>query len=252
MALGVPLCSDGAVLQEARVLAGKVAIITGAARGIGRAIAERFAAEGARLALCDQDLPELERVVSALRRAETDPMCCMLDVADSAAVNRFIRQVVKTFGGIDILVNNAGITRRSRLLDIPEEEWDLVYATNMKGAFLFTQAVARHMVEQGRRGKIINMGSTSGQVAHTNKAHYCSSKAALIHFTRCAAVELGPYGINVKRAAADSDYIMKHNIVLGKLASVEDVANAVLFLATSASDHVTGHALNVDGGEAIC
>jgi NAD(P)-dependent dehydrogenase (short-subunit alcohol dehydrogenase family) len=249
-----------------RVLAGKVAIVTGAARGIGRAIAERFAAEGALLALCDVDLPELDRVADLLRGEGTQTLHSMVDVADSSAVCRFVEQVVRTFGGIDILVNNAGITRRTPLLDIPEDEWDLVFATNTKGAFLLTQAVARHMVEQGRRGKIINMGSTSGQVAHANKAHYCSSKAALIHLTRCAAVELGPHGINVNavcpcptateaiagRAAADRDYIKKHNIVLGRLADMEDVANAVLFLATPASDHVTGHALNVDGGEAIC
>ena len=248
------------------MLAGKVAMITGAARGIGLAIAERFAAEGARLALCDLDLPELERVVATLQSGGTQTLHVGLDVADSAAVSHFVEQVVSVFGAVDILVNNAGITRRTPLLDIPEQEWDLVYASNMKGAFLFTQAVARHMIAQCRRGKIINMGSTSGQVAHTDKAHYCSSKAALIHFTRCAAVELGPHGINVNavcpcptateaiasRAAADGDYIRKHNIVLGRLASVEDVANAVLFLATVASDHVTGHALNVDGGEAIC
>jgi len=257
--------SAGCVAEEDGVLTGKVAIITGAARGIGRAVAERFATEGARLALCDLDMPEPDRLVALLRRTEMQHMAVELDVADSLAVNRFVNQVVEECGGVDILVNNAGITRRASILDIAEADWDLVYDTNVKGAFLFLQAVARHMVHRGRGGKIINMGSTSGQVAHTNKAHYCSSKAALIHLTRCAAIELGAYSINVnavcpcptateaiaRRAEADSDYIRKHNIALGRLATVQDVANAVLFLATSSSDHVTGHSLNVDGGEAI-
>jgi NAD(P)-dependent dehydrogenase (short-subunit alcohol dehydrogenase family) len=247
------------------LLQGKVAAITGAAQGIGRAIALRFADEGASLALCDLNLQDLERLVEVLPTASPAHRVYRLDVTDSKQVNAVVQAIIQSSGRIDILVNNAGLTYRTPLLDIPEPEWDHTYAVHVKGPFLLTQAIGRHMVGRGQGGRIINIASNSGQIAQPNKAHYCSSKAALIHFSRCAAVELGPFGINVNavcpgptdtdpiasRAAEDRDYIRRHNIVLGRLARKQDVANAVLFLASPASDHITGHALYVDGGEVV-
>jgi NAD(P)-dependent dehydrogenase (short-subunit alcohol dehydrogenase family) len=245
---------------------GKVVITAGAAQGIGRAIAVRFAAEGASLALCDLNAVGLVETLRALPPSQTAHRTYQLDATDSQAVTSIVQGIAQDFGCIDVLVNTVGITRRTPLLAMSPAEWDLVLRTNLTSAFLLTQAVGQHMIARGQGGKIIHIASNSGLMAQADKAHYCTSKAALIHFVRCAALELAPHHIGVNsvspgpvatdeilhRATKDKDYVRKHNILLGRLARLEDVANAVLFLASSASDHITGHDLVVDAGESVC
>jgi NAD(P)-dependent dehydrogenase (short-subunit alcohol dehydrogenase family) len=245
------------------VLQGKVAIVTGAAQGIGRAIAQKFAAAGASLAMCDLNLDGLEVLRTELPPRTPQHWAYRLDVGNEDSVNAVVEEIAERFGHIDILVNNAGIFKRGWLLELPEAEWDETMRVNAKGPFLMTKAVARHMIARRQGGKIINIASISGQIVQRGKVHYSVSKAALIHFSKVMAVELGPHGIYVnvispgptvtpQIAPVDpQDYLSRHYIPLDKMAQPEDHANAALFLASAASDHITGQVLNVDGGEFI-
>jgi NAD(P)-dependent dehydrogenase (short-subunit alcohol dehydrogenase family) len=245
------------------VLQGKVAIVTGAAQGIGRAIAQKFAAAGASLAMCDLNLRGLEALRTELPLATPGHRAYGLDVADEDDVNAVVQEIAEHFGHVDILVNNAGIFKRGWLLELTESEWDEMMKVNAKGPFLMTKAVVRHMIARQLGGKIINIASISGQIVQPGKVHYSVSKAALIHFSRVMAVELGPHGIQVNAispgptvtpqiAPVDpQDYLSRHYIPLGKMAQPEDHAEAALFLASAASNHITGQVLNVDGGEFV-
>lgn len=244
-------------------LQGKVAIVTGAAQGIGHAIAQKLASAGASLAMCDLNLEGLEVLQAELPAASPPHAAYRLDVGDEVTVQAVVDEIVERFGQIDILVNNAGIFKRGWLLQLTEAEWDETMRVNAKGPFLMTKAVAGHMIARRNGGKIINIASISGQIVQPGKMHYSVSKAALIHFSKVMAVELGPYGIYVnvispgptvtpQIAPVDpQDYLSRHYIPLAKMAQPEDHANAALFLASSAADHITGQVLNVDGGEFV-
>jgi NAD(P)-dependent dehydrogenase (short-subunit alcohol dehydrogenase family) len=245
------------------VLQGRIAIVTGAAQGIGRAIAQKFASAGASLALCDLNSDGLKALRTELPQATPPHEAYRLDVGSEAKVPAVVDQIAERFGHIDILVNNAGIFQRGWLLELTEAEWDETMRVNAKGPFLMTKAVARHMIARNKGGKIINIASISGQIVQPGKVHYSVSKAALIHFSKVMAVELAPHGIYVnvispgptvtpQIAPVDpQDYLSRHYIPLGKMAQPEDHADAALFLASAASDHVTGQVLNVDGGEFV-
>lgn len=245
------------------ILQGKVAVITGAAGHIGRVIAARFSAEGASLALFDLNRPGLEETLATMSGADPQHRAYDFDLAETSAVRAAVEDVIRDFGHIDILVNNAGIVYRRTLFEITEDEWDRVYAVNVKAPFLLTQAVARHMIEADRGGKIVNVASIAGKIARADKSHYASAKAALIHFTRCCAMELGPHGINVNAVCpgptdtpmikhpVTEAYIQKHRIVLGRIAKPEDQAAAVFFFVSPDADHITGQVVNVDGGEVM-
>jgi NAD(P)-dependent dehydrogenase (short-subunit alcohol dehydrogenase family) len=245
------------------VLQGKVAVVTGAAQGIGRAIVHEFAAAGASVAMCDLNLDGLELLRTELPSATPEHLAYRLDVGDEDAVNAVVGEIAERLGHIDILVNNAGIFKRGWLLELTESEWDETMRVNAKGPFLMTKAVVKHLIAQQQGGKIINIGSISGQIVQAGKVHYAVSKAALIHFSRVMAVELGPHGIQVnvispgptvtpQIAPVDpQDYLSRHYIPLGKMAQPEDHAEAALFLASAASNHITGQVLNVDGGEFV-
>jgi 3-oxoacyl-[acyl-carrier protein] reductase len=245
------------------VLEGRVAIVTGAAQGIGSAIARKLASAGASVAACDLNLEGVEALRDELTPATPPHQAYRLDVGDEDQVNTVVEGIAEGFGHIDILVNNAGIFERGWLLELTEAEWDETMRVNAKGPFLMTKAVARYMMEQGRGGKIINIASISGQIVQPGKVHYSVSKAALIHFSKVMAVELGPHGIQVnvispgptvtpQIAPVDpQDYLSRHYIPLGRMAQPEDHADAALFLASLASDHITGQVLNVDGGEYV-
>jgi NAD(P)-dependent dehydrogenase (short-subunit alcohol dehydrogenase family) len=242
---------------------GKVAVVTGAAGGIGRSVCHRLAAEGGTMALCDLDAEKLEVTLQSLGHAEPAHRAFRVDLTNPSEIQAFVRDVLQSLGRVDVLINNAGIVQRRNLFEIAESDWDLMYAVNVKAPFLLTQAVARHMVARGGGGKIVNVASIAGRVARGDKAHYASSKAALIHFSRCAAMELGPHGISVNvicPGPTDTDmiahpvteeYIHKHGIPLGRIARPEDQADAIAFLASPQADQITGQVLNVDGGEVM-
>lgn len=241
-------------------LEGKTALITGAARGIGQAIAVKFAAEGADLALCDLQKDWLEetagRVAALGRRAE----CIAVDVARADQVQAAVDQAEKALGGLDILVNNAGITRDTFMVRMSEEDWDQVLDINLKGAFLFTKAAARGMMKK-RRGVIVNMASIIGLIGNAGQCNYSASKAGLIALTKSVARELASRGIRAnavapgfiqtrmtEQLAEDLKKKMLDAIPLGRFGLPEDVANAVLFLAGDASAYVNGQVLSVCGG----
>lgn len=248
------------------LLKGRVALITGASSGIGRAIAQRFAEEGATVALCSRNVDALNATLRMLTPAQPSHRVYKLDVSITQGVSFVVEAIIADYGHIDILVSNAGAVTRGTILELPEAEWDLIYKINVKAAFLLTKAVGQHMVNRGQGGNILFVASTAGKVCGQRMAHYASSKAALIHFSRCAAGELGPHGIRVNAICpgptntpflghpvpVSEGFIKRHHIVLGRIAEPEDVANAALFLVSPASDHITGQALNVDGGEAMC
>jgi NAD(P)-dependent dehydrogenase (short-subunit alcohol dehydrogenase family) len=247
------------------LLRDKVAIVTGAASGIGRSISLRYAAEGASVALCDINMEGLQETLRSMTSANPAHKTYEMDVSSATAVQSITDEIFATFGRIDILVSNAGAVTRATLLELTEEEWDLIYSVNIRGAFLLTKAVGQHMVSQGEGGTVLYVASTAGKVRGGRMAHYASSKAALIHFSRCVALELGVYGIRANAVCpgptetpflghnipVEADFLERHNIVLGRIAKPMDVANAALFLASPAAEFITGQALNVDGGEAM-
>jgi len=247
-------------------LEGKVAIVTGAARGIGRAIAIRFALEGARVAIIDLRDAEGRGVVRLIEA--TGGQACFLraDVSDSAQVQAAVRAVLDRWGTIDILVNDAGICPFESFLEMPEALWEQVLDVNLKGYFLVSQAVARVMVERGIRGRIIAVSSISAEFGGSSQAHYCASKAGINLLVKSMAISLGPHGITVnavlpgtvetainREALADPaarDYWSKR-APLGRLGQPEDIAGPVLFFATDDSAWCTGALLVVDGGTSV-
>lgn len=243
---------------------GKVAIVTGAARGIGKGIAEVLALNGSEVILCDINEEELSLTVNEInKKTRTKLKGMKLDVSKIKYMPEFVDSVVKEFGRIDILVNNAGIIIPQPVLEVDEKTWDRTYEINIKGPFFLSQAVARIMIKQ-KSGKIINIASDSGLHAWPNESTYASSKAALISLTRVLALELGPYNINCNAicpGATDTPMLrgfgeekIKECIeatCLKRIAKPTDLGNVVLFLSSYLSDHITGEHLVVTAGEVM-
>ena len=246
------------------MLQGKIAVITGASRGIGKAIAERFASEGAFVIInyngSKEHAQEVKREILE-HRGNAETMQC--NVADFAACETFIKQIVDKYGRIDVLVNNAGITKDGLLMRMSEEAFDDVIATNLKGAFHCIRFASRYMMKQ-RQGRIINMSSVVGVAGNVGQANYAASKAGLIGLTKSAAKELASRNITVNAIAPGfiqtemteilSDAVKeetKAKIPLGTFGSPEDVANAAAFLASEEAGYITGQVLHVDGGMVI-
>jgi NAD(P)-dependent dehydrogenase (short-subunit alcohol dehydrogenase family) len=249
----------------ANLLADKVALVTGAARGIGRAIAEVYAEHGARVAVADVLLAEAQSVAEGINAGGGRAVALQLDVSDPNSVRQAVDATVVEYGRLDILVNNAGIHRGHLIVDFPVEDWEAVFAVNMRGSFLCSQAAARQMIRQGGGGCIINMSSASGKKPDPQGAAYCASKSAVIGFTRVLALELGQYGIRanaVLPGATDTKMLrdvtdrvpglmdeLVARTALDKIARPRDQANAFVFLASDLASHITGEQLIVAGGE---
>lgn len=245
-------------------LQGKVALITGGSRGIGRAIAVLFAAEGARIALNYAGNSEAAQKVKA--EIEDNGGECFLfqgNVGDFSSVEGLTAAVVEKMGRIDILVNNAGITRDNLLLRMKEQEWDDVLNINLKGVFNCTKAVSKYMLKQ-REGKIISISSIVGLQGNAGQANYAAAKAGIIGFTKSMAKELGSRGIRVNAIApgfiqTDMTQVLNEEVKKSLLQSIplqrvgkpEDIAKAAVFLASTESDYITGQVIVVDGGMAI-
>jgi len=235
----------------------KVVMVTGGAAGIGRVTAEAFAREGARLAICDVNPEAGEAAARALGPAASFEQ---VDVASEEAVAAWAERVVARYSRIDVLVNNAGITRDALLLRLKASDWDVVMAINLKGAFLCTKAVVRHMAQQ-RAGRIVNVASVVGVAVKISQANYVASKAGLIGFTKTVAREFAGRGITVNAVAPGfietqmtavlSDKIKQAflaQIPLGRAGTPQDVADAILFLASDQAAYLTGQVLHVSGG----
>jgi 3-oxoacyl-[acyl-carrier protein] reductase len=237
----------------------KVAIITGAGRNIGEAIAKTFAHEGARVAVVDLDKGRGERVAGEINSANRDralPVVC--DVSSAADVEKMVKTVAQNWGGVDILVNNAAWTDHKNVFDLTEEEWDKVMGITLKSAFFCTKFAAKIMVDQKRKGKIINIASTSGHWGRPEATAYTTAKAGVLNLTRSLAVQLAPHGIRVNSISpnrigspvgedVDQPNRPVKNLV-GRRGVPQDIANAVLFLASDESDFITAVDLLVDGG----
>ena len=242
------------------MLTDKVAIVTGASRGIGRVIALALAAQGAKVVASARNAEALDGLTAEIKAQGGEAVAVLGDVALDADANNLINQAVATYGRIDILVNNAGITRDGLLLRMKSEDWDAVLDTNLKGAFLCTRAVAKIMSKQ-RSGRIINMSSVVGEMGNAGQANYCASKAGLIGLTKSVARELARRNVTVnaitpgfivtdmtENMTDKAREAMTEQIPLGRLGESEDVANAVLFLASDQSSYITGQVLGVNGG----
>ena len=244
-------------------LANQIAVVTGAGRGLGRAIALKFAAEGADVACVSRTAENSEKVAGEIRALGRKAWAYAVDVSNATAVADACEKILGEATRLDILVNNAGITRDGLLMRMSEEDWDTVLDTNLKGAFLFTKGFARTFVRQ-RSGRIINVSSVIGIMGNGGQANYAASKAALFGFTKSVAKEFGSRGITVNAIApgfietdmtAAVNEEMRSGIIkqipLGGFGKPEDIANAALFLASPAARYVTGHILTVDGGMAM-
>lgn len=246
------------------LLDGKVAIVTGASRGIGRAVAIALAREGAKVVInFAGNVTAANAVLEEITGAGGEAMLHQADVASNDAVEAMVKAVLEKYGHIDILVNNAGITRDNLLMRMKEEDWDAVIDTNLKGIFLCTKSVARPMMKQ-RSGKIINMTSVVGVMGNAGQGNYAAAKAGVIGFTKSMAKELASRNILVNAVAPGfiatdmthvlSDEIkagLSDKIPLGRLGEPEDIAHIVVFLASDAANYITGQTINIDGGMAI-
>jgi 3-oxoacyl-[acyl-carrier protein] reductase len=238
----------------------KIALVTGAAQGIGRDIALGLAKDGANVAICDVNLDAAQKTAGDIEAMGRKSLAVKANVASSAEVTAMIDQVVATFGRIDILVNNAGITRDGLILRMKDEDWDLVLSINLKGSFLCTKSALKYMTKQ-RSGTIINIASIVGAMGNAGQANYVASKAGLIGLTKTIAREysnrnvtanaVAPGFIDTAMTQALSEQVradLAKQIPLGRLGSSEDVANAVRFLASPAAAYITGQVIHVNGG----
>lgn len=254
-------------------LADKVAIVTGAGSGMGRAIAHRLGEEGARIVVADINEAGGHETVKALEAAKIESVFLRMDVSDREDTRRGMQHVMDTQGRIDVLVNNAGVTRHRPFTTLTSEDWDVVLAVDLKGVFFCAQSAAPHMIAK-RSGKIINISSISGTGASAHavggsqggNANYAAAKAGVIQLTKTLARELGPHGINVNSVAPGfvltamtattrtPEEVKEHiavrsaSAVMGRPGTPEDVANAVLFFASDESSFISGQTLYVDGG----
>jgi 3-oxoacyl-[acyl-carrier protein] reductase len=241
-------------------LSGRVAFVTGASQGIGRACALKLAREGAAVAVAARSQDKLNDLVNEITGAGGKALACTLDVTDEEQVKASIKGAIAQFGKLDILVNNAGITRDQLIMRLKRADWDVVLQTNLTSAYLCIQQVASSMLKQ-RWGRIINIASIFGQMGQAGQANYSASKAGLIGLTMAIARELGSRNITCNAVApgfietAMTEGLgdeFKQNaakqIPLGRVGSVDDVANAVAFLASDEASYITGHVLNVNGG----
>jgi NAD(P)-dependent dehydrogenase (short-subunit alcohol dehydrogenase family) len=243
-------------------LSGKVALVTGAGRGMGYHIALALARYGADLVICSRTLSELEKVGKEIEMMGRRVLIQKTDVANILEIHAMVEASVKTFGRIDILINNAGINIPQYAVDVTEETWDKIFNIDLKGAFFCAQAVGKVMIQQ-KKGKIINVSSQAGCVGLPQRVAYCSSKGGLNQMTRVLAIEWAPYNINVNAIAPTfiespftkpmfekpgfREYVLG-NILLGRVGQPQDVIGGVIYLASEASNLVTGHILLIDGG----
>ena len=239
----------------------QVAVVTGAGRGIGHAIALRLASEGARVASVSRTEANAQKTADEINGTRADAArSYSVDVSDHAAVQQAGARILEDFGRVDILVNNAGVTRDGLSMRMSIDDWDTVLNTNLKGAFNFVQAIQRSMIKQ-RSGRIINISSVIGLIGNAGQANYAASKAGLIGFTKSLAREVASRGITVNALAPGlietdmtavlSEEIRKNilsKIPLGALGQPDDIASAVAFLASAEAKYITGQVLAVDGG----
>jgi 3-oxoacyl-[acyl-carrier protein] reductase len=241
-------------------VAGRIALVTGASQGIGRACALVLAAGGAKVALAARNEDKLKEAVAEIAAAGGEAAAFRLDVADEDSVKAGVKAILDKFGKIEVLVNNAGITRDQLIRRMKRADWDAVLQTNLTGAYLCTQAVIPSMLK-GRWGRIINVTSIFGQMGQTGQANYSAAKAGLIGLTMAVAREVGSRNITVNAIApgfiqtAMTDVLpqeLKDQVVkmvpLGRVGQDTDVAHAVRFLASEEAGYITGHVLNVNGG----
>lgn len=245
-------------------LTGKIALVTGASRGIGRAIAIRLASDGAKVAInFAGNLAKAQEVKSIIEANGGEAMLVQCDVADFNAVEQMIKQITDKWKSIDILVNNAGITRDGLLMRMKPDDFDAVINTNLKGVFNCTKLISKLMIKQ-RSGRIVNMSSIVGLEGNAGQTNYAAAKAGIIGFTKSAARELAPRGITVNAIAPgfiDTDMTSAMTdeakqataarIPLGHIGRTEDIANAVAFLVSDQANYITGQVLAVDGGLAM-
>ncbi len=243
-------------------LSDSIAVVTGASRGLGKAIAQGMAEAGAHLVCVGRALDELEATAEAVRSLGRRALVVQADITRVSEIDRLVEATLKEFGRVDVLVNNAGINISQNALEVTEEAWDAVMGINLKATFFCSQRFGRVMVEQ-KKGKIVNMSSQMALVGLYNRSAYCSSKGGVSQLTKVLAVEWASHGVNVNAVGPtfiETDMTLKalqdkafyedvlRRIPLGKVGQPRDVVGAVVYLASPASDFVTGHTLLVDGG----
>ncbi|GFE66046.1 sorbitol dehydrogenase [Litoreibacter roseus] len=251
-------------------LSGKTALITGAARGIGRAFAEAYIREGAKVAIADIDFDRANRTVADLGDAA---LAVRLDVTDQNSIDKVVNETVTRLGQIDILINNAALFTAAPIVEIAHKDFDQVFAINVKGTLFMLQAVARHMIDRGQGGKIINMASQAGRRGEPLVAVYCATKAAVISLTQSAGLDLIKHGINVNAISpgvvdgehwdgVDAFFAKYENkapgqkkqevgsaVPYGRMGTADDLTGMAVFLASDAADYIVAQTYNVDGGQ---
>lgn len=252
------------------LLEGKVTVITGAAQGIGRSIAERFVEEGARVAIADIDE---EAGTATAAELGDQAIFSMLNVTDTYSINQTLQRCIGAFGGVDILINNAGVNAAQPVVELPRDEWERILSINLTGPFLCSQVFARHMIEQGRGECILFTSSQAGKRGEAGASAYAASKFGVNGLMECLALELAPHGIRVNAVCPGNvdtpmlnwliDEIAENagespeatrqalleQIPLGRLATMREIADTFVYLASPLASYVSGEAINVDGGE---